>query len=71
MGFDHHERQKEEKDKKKTTSNESIYSCLDQFGISKQLGKGNEWYCNKCKDHVNATKKLEIFSVPPILVLSI
>ena len=29
------------------------------------------WYCNKCKEHVQATKTLEIFRLPRILVISL
>jgi ubiquitin carboxyl-terminal hydrolase 4/11 len=32
------------------------------------LDKDNAWYCNICKDHVEATKKIEIYSAPPVLI---
>eukprot|EP01016_Furgasonia_blochmanni_P046389 TRINITY_DN6677_c0_g1_i3.p2 TRINITY_DN6677_c0_g1~~TRINITY_DN6677_c0_g1_i3.p2 ORF type:complete len:184 (+),score=34.77 TRINITY_DN6677_c0_g1_i3:67-618(+) len=31
--------------------------------------KDNAWYCNKCKDHVQATKKIQIYKTPAILIL--
>jgi ubiquitin carboxyl-terminal hydrolase 4/11/15 len=35
------------------------------------LDEENKWYCTKCKDHVQATKKLEIYRPPSILVVSL
>jgi len=29
------------------------------------------WYCSKCKEHVQATKKLEIYRAPPIFVINL
>lgn len=29
------------------------------------------WYCNKCKEHVQAVKTLELFRVPRILVITL
>lgn len=34
-----------------------------------QLDEENSWYCNQCKDHVRAFKKIEIYKVPPVLIL--
>ena len=32
--------------------------------------KGDDkWYCSKCKDHVVATKKMEIYSSPDYLII--
>ena len=32
--------------------------------------QGDEmWYCNKCKEHVVANKKMEIYSCPEILIV--
>ena len=33
-----------------------------------KLGKDNSWYCNVCKDHVEADKKIELYTVPPVLI---
>ena len=33
------------------------------------LDKSNLWYCSTCKLHVQATKKLEIYQVPKILII--
>jgi ubiquitin carboxyl-terminal hydrolase 4/11/15 len=73
LTFDHHPRQQRVttnygKKPKKTVLTESIYNCLDYFRGVEKLGKDNSWYCNVCKDHVEADKKIELYTVPPILV---
>lgn len=35
------------------------------------MDEENKWYCNKCKDFVQATKSLEIYRLPKILVISL
>lgn len=47
--------------KEPSNGNTNLYDCIDAFVKKEQLEKGNEWYCNKCKKHVLATKQMEIF----------
>jgi len=47
----------------------TLYDCLDQFQVPEQLGEDNEWYCNKCKEHKRAFKKMEIYKAPPLLTV--
>lgn len=47
----------------------SIYDCLDLFRVPEQLGEENAWYCNKCKEHKRATKKMEIYKAPQVLMI--
>ena len=35
------------------------------------LDENNMWYCNKCKEHVQANKTLEIYRAPPILIINL
>ena len=49
----------------------SLYDCFDLFIKPERLGEQNTWYCNKCKDHMKATKKMEIFRSPPILIIQL
>lgn len=35
------------------------------------LDDDNKWYCNKCKDHVRATKQMDLYKAPPILVINL
>ena len=47
----------------------SIYDCFSMFSLPEILDKNNLWYCSNCKVHVQASKKLEIYKVPPILII--
>lgn len=35
------------------------------------LDEDNKWYCPSCKDHVQATKTLQIFKAPLVLVINL
>ena len=37
--------------------------------IEETLSGNDKWYCNKCKDHVVATKKMEVYKTPEILII--
>ncbi|QPG75316.1 hypothetical protein FOA43_002668 [Brettanomyces nanus] len=43
--------------------------CLDMFSRPEVLGERDLWYCPYCKGHRQATKKIEIWSVPDILTI--
>jgi ubiquitin C-terminal hydrolase len=49
----------------------SIYECLELFRQENRLSKGNEWYCSKCKEHVQAEKKMELYKVPEVLIIQL
>ena len=51
-----------------SSDNMTIYDCLDQDKAGTRLEEGNEWYCSQCKNRVLATKKLELYRLPKILV---
>jgi len=44
---------------------------LEEFKTSEMLDEDNKWFCSKCKEHVQATKQLEIYRTPPVLVVSL
>ncbi|CAD8054281.1 unnamed protein product [Paramecium sonneborni] len=46
-----------------------LEDCLRAFTKEEILGQGDEWYCNKCKKHVQASKKMEIYRAPQILII--
>lgn len=48
-----------------------LEDCFQLFGVPEKLEKENAWYCSNCKTHVLATKKLEIYKVPSILIVHI
>ncbi|KDQ06861.1 hypothetical protein BOTBODRAFT_60381 [Botryobasidium botryosum FD-172 SS1] len=47
----------------------TIYDCLEEFVKEERLGEDDLWYCPRCKKHQQATKKIEIWKVPDILVV--
>lgn len=51
------------------SSNISIYDCLSTFGQEETLAGNDKWYCSKCKDHVPALKKMEIYKTPEYLIV--
>ena len=38
-----------------------IAECFDLFTVEEQLGPDDPWYCNKCKDQKQATKKFDFW----------
>ncbi|KAJ7952218.1 Ubiquitin carboxyl-terminal hydrolase [Quillaja saponaria] len=46
----------------------SLFSCLEAFLREEPLGPDDMWYCPRCKDHRQATKKLDLWKLPEILV---
>lgn len=47
----------------------SLDACLDEFSKVEQLDAMNTWYCPQCKDHKEATKQVDLWSLPDILVI--
>ena len=47
----------------------SIYDCLNFFMMEETLSGNDKWYCSKCKDHVNAKKKMEVYKAPDYLIV--
>ena len=47
----------------------TLEKCLKKFTKEEKLEEGDEWYCSKCKKHVLATKKMELFYLPKILII--
>jgi ubiquitin carboxyl-terminal hydrolase 4/11/15 len=49
----------------------TLIDCLHEFKKTEMLDEDNKWYCRNCKDHVQATKQLEIYRAPPVMVVSL
>ncbi|KAI5425272.1 hypothetical protein KIW84_031175 [Lathyrus oleraceus] len=47
----------------------SIYKCLEAFLREEPLGPEDMWYCPTCKKPQEATKKLDLWRLPEILVV--
>ncbi|KAM0786539.1 hypothetical protein ACM66B_001996 [Microbotryomycetes sp. NB124-2] len=48
----------------------TIQDCLAEFTKEEKLGENDTWYCSTCKKHQQATKKVELWKVPDILVFA-
>lgn len=46
-----------------------LKQCLEKFSEREQLAETDPWYCPKCKDHVSAFKKMDVWSLPDVLIL--
>lgn len=46
-----------------------INQCLNLFTIEEKLREGEEWYCPHCKEHQQAFKHMQIWKLPPVLIL--
>jgi ubiquitin carboxyl-terminal hydrolase 4/11/15 len=44
---------------------------LEEFEKPELLDEENKWYCPNCKDHVQATKTLQMYKAPLVLVISL
>lgn len=53
------------------SSSISIYDCLNLFRSEERLEKENSWFCSKCKKHQEATKTMEIYRAPHILIVQL
>lgn len=47
----------------------SLYKCLEAFLTEEPLGPEDMWYCPGCKKHCQASKKLDLWRLPEILVI--
>eukprot|EP01018_Ginkgo_biloba_P010742 Gb_11501 [translate_table: standard] len=47
----------------------SLYTCLEAFLKEEPLGPDDMWYCPRCKEHCQASKKLDLWRLPEILVV--
>lgn len=54
---------------KKPQESVSLYKCVDAFLKEEPLGPEDMWYCPRCKDHRQASKKLDLWRLPEILVI--
>ncbi|XP_062025492.1 ubiquitin carboxyl-terminal hydrolase 9-like [Rosa rugosa] len=46
----------------------SLFTCLEAFLKEEPLGPSDMWYCPRCKEHRQATKKLDLWMLPEVLV---
>ncbi|XP_056315195.1 ubiquitin carboxyl-terminal hydrolase 15 [Danio aesculapii] len=46
-----------------------LRDCIQLFTTKEKLGADDPWYCPSCKQHQQATKQLDLWSLPPVLVV--
>ena len=46
----------------------TLNKCLEQFTKQEELGDDEKYYCSNCKSHQLASKKLQIWRLPAVLV---
>lgn len=49
----------------------NLSDCIKLFTETDTLSADDAWYCNKCKEHREALKKMEFWSLPPVLLLQL
>ena len=47
----------------------SLRDCFQLFGSEEVLGEEDQWYCGECKTHVRASKKIDLWKLPEILII--
>jgi len=47
----------------------NVIECFKNFLKLEKLEANNEWFCPDCKNHVRATKKMEIYNSPNIFII--
>ncbi|XP_052387271.1 ubiquitin carboxyl-terminal hydrolase 8-like isoform X10 [Carassius gibelio] len=47
----------------------SLQDCLKLFSKEERLTDSNRFYCRRCKTHRDAIKKMQIWKLPPILLV--
>ncbi|KAI0480517.1 ubiquitin carboxyl-terminal hydrolase-like protein [Xylariaceae sp. FL0804] len=47
----------------------SLEECLDEFERKEILSEQDMWFCPRCKEHRRATKKLDLWKTPDILIM--
>jgi len=46
-----------------------LQECLAEYSKREYLDGQNKWYCEKCKKHQPAVKKIDIWKLPSILIV--
>lgn len=49
----------------------TLERCLDDFVKPERLDEQNLWYCSRCRNHVPATKTIELWRLPNVLILQL
>jgi len=47
----------------------TVLDCISKYCQMEQLEESEMWYCNRCKDHVQAWKQFHLYRTPPIFII--
>ena len=47
----------------------SLDDCFNLFTKKEELSESDLWFCPKCKKHQHATKQMDLWSLPPVLII--
>ena len=47
----------------------TLEDCLDLFCQEELMAGDEKWFCPKCQAHVEATKKIDLWMLPPVLII--
>jgi hypothetical protein len=61
--------EKNEDEDLKSEKGIDINQCLKLFTEEEQLGTGEEWYCTRCKEFKMGFKQMQMWRLPPVLLL--
>ncbi|UMM18184.1 hypothetical protein L5515_014365 [Caenorhabditis briggsae] len=48
-----------------------LTQMLSLFSETERLKPEESWYCSTCKEHVEATKRLQLYRLPPVLIIQL
>ena len=51
------------------SSNVTLMDCVRQFTKAEKVSGTNSWFCARCKTHRESAKQLEIWRLPPVLLI--
>eukprot|EP00927_Polykrikos_kofoidii_P031448 TRINITY_DN27036_c0_g2_i1.p1 TRINITY_DN27036_c0_g2~~TRINITY_DN27036_c0_g2_i1.p1 ORF type:complete len:943 (+),score=177.45 TRINITY_DN27036_c0_g2_i1:22-2829(+) len=57
--------------KARGTESVELEKLFAMYTETEQLSAMEAWYCNKCKDHREAFKKIEFWTLPPVLIVQL
>ncbi|CAB4022989.1 Ubiquitin carboxyl-terminal hydrolase 8, partial [Paramuricea clavata] len=52
-----------------TNASCQIEDCIRLFTTREKVSRDNKWFCPRCKQHREAWKTMEIWKLPPILIV--
>ena len=61
----------EENLKKKKEKEVTLQKCFKYFSSNDTLDENNKWFCPHCREFVTADKKMDIWSVPEVLIIQL